>query len=107
MVDVWWGIAKSEGPGQYNFAGYIELMEMAKKVGLKVQAIMYFHQCGGNVGDSVTYVLCALSSITSSFLLYDHIHSVLRDSGSLITPKILYWCSQLEEHRSVTRASGK
>jgi beta-amylase len=57
MVDVWWGIAESEGPGQYNFAGYIELMEMAKKAGLKVQAVMSFHQCGGNVGDSVTYVL--------------------------------------------------
>uniref|UniRef100_A0A453J5K0 Beta-amylase n=1 Tax=Aegilops tauschii subsp. strangulata TaxID=200361 RepID=A0A453J5K0_AEGTS len=53
MVDVWWGIAESEGPGQYNFAGYIELMEMAKKAGLKVQAVMSFHQCGGNVGDSV------------------------------------------------------
>ena len=56
MVDVWWGIAENEAPGQYNFAGYIELMEMAKKSGLKVRAVMSFHQCGGNVGDSVTYV---------------------------------------------------
>ncbi|XP_051182790.1 beta-amylase 2, chloroplastic [Lolium perenne] len=57
MVDVWWGIAEAEGPGQYNFAGYIELMEMAKKAGLKVQAVMSFHQCGGNVGDSVNIPL--------------------------------------------------
>ncbi|KAM0916469.1 hypothetical protein ACQ4PT_010183 [Festuca glaucescens] len=57
MVDVWWGISESEGPGQYNFAGYIELMEMAKKAGLKVQAVMSFHQCGGNVGDSVNIPL--------------------------------------------------
>ena len=56
MVDVWWGIAEAEAPGQYNFAGYAELMEMAKKAGLKVQAVMSFHQCGGNVGDSVKYV---------------------------------------------------
>ena len=56
MVDVWWGIAESDGPGRYNFAGYMELMEMARKTGLKVQAVMSFHQCGGNVGDSVTYV---------------------------------------------------
>jgi hypothetical protein len=56
MVDVWWGIAEAEGPGQYNFNGYMELMEMARKNGLKVQAVMSFHQCGGNVGDSVTYV---------------------------------------------------
>jgi beta-amylase len=27
---------------------------MARKTGLKVQAVMSFHQCGGNVGDSVT-----------------------------------------------------
>jgi beta-amylase len=54
MVDVWWGIAEADGPGQYNFNGYMELMEMARKTGLKVQAVMSFHQCGGNVGDSVT-----------------------------------------------------
>ncbi|CAL4933651.1 unnamed protein product [Urochloa decumbens] len=57
MVDVWWGIAESDGPGAYNFAGYGELMEMARKAGLKVQAVMSFHQCGGNVGDSVTIPL--------------------------------------------------
>lgn len=57
MVDVWWGIAESEGPGKYNFAGYMELMEMVRKTGLKVQAVMSFHQCGGNVGDCVTIPL--------------------------------------------------
>src|SRR5438128_1612231 len=57
MVDVWWGIAEAEAPGSYNFNGYMELMELAKKTGLRVQAVMSFHQCGGNVGDSVTYVL--------------------------------------------------
>jgi beta-amylase len=51
---VWWGVAEAEGPGRYNFNGYMELMEMATKTGLKVQAVMSFHQCGGNVGDSVT-----------------------------------------------------
>lgn len=55
MVDVWWGTVESEGPGRYNFAGYMELMEMARDTGLKVQAVMSFHKCGGNVGDSVTY----------------------------------------------------
>jgi beta-amylase len=64
MVDVWWGIAEAEGPGKYNFNGYMELMEMARKNGLKVQAVMSFHQCGGNVGDSVTYVHCFASSIS-------------------------------------------
>lgn len=54
MMDVWWGLVEREAPGAYNWGGYVELMEMAKKHGLKVQAVMSFHQCGGNVGDSCT-----------------------------------------------------
>lgn len=56
MMDVWWGLVERDAPGEYNWGGYAELMEMAKKHGLKVQAVMSFHQCGGNVGDSCTYV---------------------------------------------------
>ncbi|MCO5564804.1 hypothetical protein L7F22_018472 [Adiantum nelumboides] len=52
MMDVWWGIVEREGPCQYNWDGYRELIAMVKKHGLKVQAVMSFHQCGGNVGDS-------------------------------------------------------
>ncbi|GAB2227458.1 hypothetical protein Droror1_Dr00009280 [Drosera rotundifolia] len=57
MMDVWWGLVERERPGEYNWGGYTELMEMARKVGLKVQAVMSFHKCGGNVGDSVTIPL--------------------------------------------------
>ena len=56
MMDVWWGLVERENPGQYNWGGYVDLIEMAHKYDLKVQAVMSFHQCGGNVGDSVTYV---------------------------------------------------
>ncbi|KAG4126521.1 hypothetical protein ERO13_D10G161101v2 [Gossypium hirsutum] len=52
MIDVWWGLVEREATGAYNWGGYAELLEMAKKHGLKVQAVMSFHQCGGNVGDS-------------------------------------------------------
>ncbi|GLU08264.1 hypothetical protein SLE2022_251870 [Rubroshorea leprosula] len=52
MMDVWWGLVERDSPGVYNWGGYAELLEMAKKLGLKVQAVMSFHQCGGNVGDS-------------------------------------------------------
>ncbi|KAG8069861.1 hypothetical protein GUJ93_ZPchr0006g43950 [Zizania palustris] len=55
MVYVWWGIVESESPSRYNFDGYMELMEMARKTGIKVHADMSFHQCGGNVSDSVKY----------------------------------------------------
>lgn len=57
MMDVWWGLVEREAAGSYNWGGYAELLEMAKKHGLKVQAVMSFHQCGGNVGDSVTIPL--------------------------------------------------
>ncbi|CAM8929961.1 unnamed protein product [Rhodiola kirilowii] len=57
MMDVWWGLVEKDAPGAYNWGGYTELLEMAKKHGLKVQAVMSFHQCGGNVGDSCTIPL--------------------------------------------------
>ncbi|KAA3455685.1 beta-amylase 1, chloroplastic-like [Gossypium australe] len=57
MIDVWWGLVEREAPGAYNWGGYTELLDMAKKHGLKVQAVMSFHQCGGNVGDSCTIPL--------------------------------------------------
>lgn len=56
MVDVWWGLVEKEEGGKYEWGGYEELFDMASKNGLKVQAVMSFHQCGGNVGDSCLYV---------------------------------------------------
>jgi len=50
MVDVWWGLTEPF-PKVYNFTIYRELFNMAKKRGLKVQAVASFHRCGGNVGD--------------------------------------------------------
>ncbi|GKE39657.1 beta-amylase 3, chloroplastic, partial [Tanacetum coccineum] len=52
MVDVWWGLVEKDGPMKYNWDGYVELVHMVQKHGLKLQAVMSFHQCGGNVGDS-------------------------------------------------------
>lgn len=69
MMDVWWGLVERDAPGAYNWGGYTELLEMAKKHGLKVQAVMSFHQCGGNVGDSVSCV--------SSFSLLPVLPSVI------------------------------
>ena len=52
MVDAWWGLVEKDGPLKYNWEGYDELVQMVKKHGLKLQVVMSFHQCGGNVGDS-------------------------------------------------------
>ncbi|XP_061364390.1 beta-amylase-like [Gastrolobium bilobum] len=53
MVDVWWGIVESKGPQQYDWSAYRTLFQLVQDCKLKLQAIMSFHQCGGNVGDSV------------------------------------------------------
>ncbi|XP_077252760.1 beta-amylase 1, chloroplastic-like [Tasmannia lanceolata] len=57
MMDVWWGLVERESPGEYKWGGYVELLDMCRKHGLKVQVVMSFHQCGGNVGDSCTIPL--------------------------------------------------
>ncbi|XP_020232390.1 beta-amylase isoform X1 [Cajanus cajan] len=53
MVDVWWGIIELKGPKQYDWSAYRSLFQLVQECGLKLQAIMSFHQCGGNVGDVV------------------------------------------------------
>ncbi|KAM0918636.1 hypothetical protein ACQ4PT_008725 [Festuca glaucescens] len=52
MVDVWWGVVERDGPGRYDWEGYAELVRMVERAGLRLQMVMSFHQCGGNVGDS-------------------------------------------------------
>ncbi|KAL9350393.1 hypothetical protein Peur_057648 [Populus x canadensis] len=57
MVDAWWGLVEKDGPLKYNWEGYAELVQMVQKHGLKLQVVMSFHQCGGNVGDSCSIPL--------------------------------------------------
>ncbi|KAE8662347.1 Beta-amylase 3 [Hibiscus syriacus] len=52
MVDAWWGLVEKDGPLKYNWEGYAELVRMVENNGLKLQVVMSFHQCSGNVGDS-------------------------------------------------------
>ncbi|XP_057525474.1 beta-amylase-like [Amaranthus tricolor] len=53
MVDVWWGTIEAKGPKQYDWTAYRRLFKVVEEYDLKIQAIMSFHQCGGNVGDVV------------------------------------------------------
>ncbi|XP_064935264.1 beta-amylase 3, chloroplastic-like [Musa acuminata AAA Group] len=57
MVDVWWGLAEKDGPLRYNWEAYAELVQMVERNGLKLQMVMSFHQCGGNVGDNCSIPL--------------------------------------------------
>lgn len=50
MVDVWWGIVEQK-PREYMWESYKQLFELVRDSRLKIQPVMSFHQCGGNVGD--------------------------------------------------------
>lgn len=56
MVDVWWGICEPS-PGEYDFSCYVHLAKICLSAGLKLQAVMSFHACGGNIGDAVNIPL--------------------------------------------------
>ncbi|KAK4476585.1 hypothetical protein RD792_015742 [Penstemon davidsonii] len=53
MVDCWWGIVEAHAPQQYNWSGYKRLIQIVKELKMKLQVVMSFHECGGNVGDDV------------------------------------------------------
>ena len=46
-----WGAVERQ-PELYDWSGYCQIFELAKAMGLKIQAVLSFHACGGNVGDS-------------------------------------------------------
>ena len=52
MCDFWWGLVERR-PKEYDFDAYVELMRIVQDAGLKVQGVLSFHKCGGNVGDNV------------------------------------------------------
>jgi len=71
MADIWWGLCEPR-PQEYGFQGAKELCDLLKSLDLELQAVMSFHQCGGNVGDTVNFPLPAwcLEVAKSKGLLY-------------------------------------
>uniref|UniRef100_A0A0E0QVA7 Beta-amylase n=1 Tax=Oryza rufipogon TaxID=4529 RepID=A0A0E0QVA7_ORYRU len=57
MVDCWWGNVEAHRPQEYNWTGYKRLFHMIRELKLKLQVVMSFHECGGNVGDDVSIPL--------------------------------------------------
>ncbi|CAN6214019.1 unnamed protein product [Urochloa humidicola] len=57
MVDCWWGNVEAHRPQEYNWTGYKRLFQMIRELKLKLQVVMSFHECGGNVGDDVSIPL--------------------------------------------------
>ncbi|CAM0953125.1 unnamed protein product [Alopecurus aequalis] len=57
MVDCWWGNVEAHRPQEYNWTGYRRLFHIIRELKLKLQVVMSFHECGGNVGDDVSIPL--------------------------------------------------
>ncbi|CAD6220017.1 unnamed protein product [Miscanthus lutarioriparius] len=57
MVDCWWGNVEAHRPQEYNWTGYRRLFQMIRELKLKLQVVMSFHECGGNVGDDISIPL--------------------------------------------------
>lgn len=51
-VDVWWGVVE-RNPRQYFWDSYRSLFRLVESTGLRLQVVLSFHSCGGNVGDNV------------------------------------------------------
>ena len=52
MIDVWWGLVERT-PKEYKWEGYDELFKIMHNIGLKIAPVLSFHQCSGNIGDTV------------------------------------------------------
>ncbi|RDX58423.1 Beta-amylase 1, chloroplastic [Mucuna pruriens] len=50
-IEIWWGLVEKNKPRVYDWSGYRELFMMACKCGLKVRAILAFHQHGTGPDD--------------------------------------------------------
>lgn len=51
MSDCWWGLVEKNGPKQYDFTAYQDMAAIAQENNIKIQMVLSFHACGGNVGD--------------------------------------------------------
>lgn len=56
VVEIWWGLVEKNKPRVYDWRGYEELVAMACKCGLKVRAVLSFHQHGAGPDDPNWYV---------------------------------------------------
>ncbi|KAK8842101.1 beta-amylase [Tritrichomonas musculus] len=52
MIDVWWGLVESK-PRKYKWEGYDQVFKVIKDSGLEIVTVLSFHQCAGNIGDTV------------------------------------------------------
>ncbi|KAH1235784.1 Beta-amylase 1, chloroplastic [Glycine max] len=63
VIEIWWGLVEKKKPRVYDWRGYEELVAMACKCGLKVRAVLAFHQHGTGPDDPNWYCFLVMSLI--------------------------------------------
>lgn len=63
VVEIWWGVVERNQPRVYDWRGYRELVMMACMCGLKVRAVLAFHQHGSDGDDLNGYVVIEFKGI--------------------------------------------
>ncbi|GJD07163.1 Beta-amylase 1, chloroplastic [Galdieria sulphuraria] len=91
MVDVWFGVVEKT-PKQYRWEPYIQLCKHLRQAGLKLQTVMSFHRCGGNVGDRCyiplpQWVLDAAANNSDIFF---------KDQEGNVDPEYISWGVDME-----------
>lgn len=61
VIEVWWGFVERDEPCSYNWKGYLEIVALARRYGLKVRAVFSFNQNG--IGPDDPHWLVSLISL--------------------------------------------
>ncbi|KAJ0047878.1 hypothetical protein Pint_14875 [Pistacia integerrima] len=51
LMEVYWGVVEKDRPRIYDWGGYLDLVDLASKCGLKIRALFAFHGNGTGPGD--------------------------------------------------------
>jgi len=87
MADCWWGITEPS-PKQYKWDPYLEMVDLVKQHGMKVELVSSFHQCGGNVGDACNIPIPSFVGNTNGIWYKDHDHNEDKEYISLFADNV-------------------
>ncbi|KAF9689206.1 hypothetical protein SADUNF_Sadunf01G0067500 [Salix dunnii] len=88
VMEIWWGIVEREKPRVYNWGGYLDLVALARRCGLKVRAVLAFHQRGIGPGDPLCSVNSAVGILVSSACLESAMVKSMMHYCLCLSPKI-------------------
>ena len=106
-TDVWWGLIEP-AEGVFDWSYYDRLSNHIIAAGLNWIPILSFHQCGGNIGDTVTVLLPAWVWTKLARILNDNADAAkyVSEQGNSSNEYVSVWATQLVlgNYRAVMKA---